>query len=151
VDLIKEADRMNSSAPWSLIQAGWTWGRDEHIYVNNRPTLGRLLFQERFQWGLIAYIINKRGMETILDAHFSNRSPTGLIRLLDDGGVAESHFDVLQDGTYVVIPSLFVIQGGESVIAGRHEQRLNRHLCSNNLHTQETLQLMLEASNSLIG
>jgi len=135
---------MNSSAPWSLIQAGWTWERDWDIYSNHRPQPGHLLFQERFQYGLFAYIINRRGMETLLDAHFSDRSPTGLIRLLDKGGVAESHFDALETGIYVALPSLFVIQGGESVIAGRHEQRMYTHLRSNNVHTQETLQMMFE-------
>lgn len=139
---------MSASAPWSLIQAGWTWSRDEQIYVNNRPRPGHLLFQERFQWGLVAYIINRRGMETILDAHFSDRSPTGLIQLLDNGEVAETYFDVLGSGVYIPLPSLFVIQGGESTIAGRHEERLNIHLLSNNLHTQETLLLMLESNSS---
>lgn len=83
-------------------------------------------------------------METLLDAHFSDRSPTGLIRLLDKGGVAESHFDALGTGIYVALPALFVIQGGESVIAGPHEHRLHIHLRSNNVHTRETLQLMFE-------
>lgn len=95
--------------------------------------------QERFQWGLVAYIINIRGIEKIMDAHFSDRSPTGFIRTLG-GEIAETYFDVLEGNNYVTLSSFFIIQGVESVIAGRHEQRLNRHLCSNNIHihTQET-------------
>ena len=34
-------------------------------------------------------------MEAIFDAHFTDRSPTGLIRLSDNGEVAETYFDVL--------------------------------------------------------
>ena len=84
-------------------------------------------------------------MEAIFDAHFTDRSPTGLIRLSDNGEVAETYFDVLGTGIFVALPSLFVIQGGESVIAGRNEYRLNMHLHSNHLHTQKTLELMLES------
>ncbi len=135
---------MNSSTPWSLIQVGWTWDRDPDIYVKHRPQPGRQLFQERFQWGLFAYIINRRGMEILLDAYFSDRTPAGLIRLLNDGGVAEYHFDALGAGIYVPLPSLFVVQGGESMIAGQHEYRLYLALRSNTLHTEETLQLMFE-------
>jgi hypothetical protein len=135
---------MNSSTPWSLIQAGWTWFRDYKIYTNNRPQPGRHLFQEKFQFGLIAYIISKSGMETILDTYFSDRSSTGLIRLMDPVGVAEWYFDVLQSGVYVSLPSLFTILEGESVIAGRDEGRLNIHLRSNNIHMHETLQMAFE-------
>jgi len=139
---------MNSSTPWSLIQAGWTWHRDHSIYVNNRPGPERLLFQERFQYGLIAYIISRSGMETILDAFFSDRTSTGLIRLMDPIGVAENYFDALKGGVYVSLPSFFTILEGESVIAGRDEKRLNIHLRSNNIHTHETLNLMFKRLES---
>ena len=142
-DLIVEADR--TSPTWSLIQAGWTWGQDKDIYVTNRPKPGRILFQERFQWGTFAYILNRRGMEAILDAHFTDRSPTGLIRLSDNEEVAETCFEVLETGIFVALPSLFVIQGGESAIAGRNDDRLNGHLHSNNIHTQKTMEVMLES------
>ena len=143
---------MNASTPWSLIQAGWTWGHYPEIYVKNRPQPGRQLFQERFQWGLFAYIINRRGMETLLDAYFSDRSPAGLIRLLGVGEVAERYFDALEAGIYIALPSLFVIQGGESMIAGGHEHRMYLHLRSNSVHTQETLQFMFERlGNQSIG
>jgi hypothetical protein len=135
---------MNSSAPWSFIQAGWTFDRDREIYVNNRPQPGRLLFQEQYQYGLFAYVINRRGMATLLDAHFSDRSSTGLIRVSDTGDAAEGYFDVLGSGIYVALPSLFTILEGESVIAGQDEERLNIHLYSNNVHMHETLRLMFE-------
>lgn len=135
---------MNSSIPWHLIQAGWTWEKDKEIYIKNRPHPGRQLVQERFQWGLFAYIINRRGMETFLDAYFSDRSPTGLIRHLNVGEVAENYFNILETSIYVALPSLFVIHGGESTIAGGHGHRMHIHLRSNSVHTQETLRLMVE-------
>jgi hypothetical protein len=134
---------MNSSAPWSFIQAGWTFDRDREIYVNNRPQPGRLLFQEQYQYGLFAYVINRRGMATLLDAHFSDRSSTGLIRVSDTGDAAEGYFDVLGSGIYVALPSLFTIQEGESV-DNLYYGRLNIHRYSNNVHMHETLRLMFE-------
>jgi hypothetical protein len=83
-------------------------------------------------------------MEIMLDAHFSDRSPTGLVRLFEGGEVAETYFDALGDGIYVPLPSLFVAQNGKSLIAGGGEERLNDHMYSNSLHTQETLNLLLE-------
>jgi hypothetical protein len=87
-------------------------------------------------------------MEIMLDAHFSDRSPTGLVRHLDEGKTAETYFDALGGGIYVPLPSLFVAQNGNSVIAGADENRMNVHmpvhLRSNSLHTQETLNLLLE-------
>ena len=93
------------------------------------------------QWGLQAYIINRTGMETLLDAFFSDRSSTGLVRLLDMGQVVECYFDALGSGVYVTLPSLFAVQECKSDIAGL--ERLNLHLRSNQIHMHETLELRL--------
>lgn len=132
---------MNSSTPWNLIQAGWIWSRDPKVYVKYRPQPGRQLFQERFQWGTSAYVITRSGMGMLLDAFFSDRSSTGLIRLLDKGEVVEYYFDALGTGVYVSVPSLFTVLEGKSTIAGRDEYRHNLHLQSNNVHTRETFDL----------
>lgn len=79
-----------------------------------------------------------------MDAFFSDRSSTGLIRLLDKGKVAECYFDTLGSGIYVSIPSLFTTLEGGSVIAGRNEERLKHHRHSNNIHMHETLELVFE-------
>jgi hypothetical protein len=66
-------------------------------------------------------------METMLDAFFTDRSSTGLISLLDTVGVVEYYFDPLENGTYVSLPSLFVIQE-----------------CGSAVHTHETIKLVFE-------
>jgi hypothetical protein len=81
-------------------------------------------------------------METLLDAFFSDRSSTGLIRLLDMEQVVEYYFDALGSGVYVSLPSLFAVRECKSDIAG--EERLKLHLNSNNIHMHETFELVFE-------
>jgi hypothetical protein len=147
VDVIHEA-RNYSAGTWDIIQTAWIWGMDENLYDRSvHPVApGRHVLSKRFQFGTSAYIISKRAMETILDTYFSDRTPTGQIRLRRGGDQAELYVYGAVSRLYVAVPSLFTIEGSDTTISiGEESQRrLSSHRESNNIHTKTTFDLYHE-------
>lgn len=152
-DLVDEADALNAfeNQPWDLIQLAWIWGLNEDLYDNikDRHGPGRQLVRVRFQFGTSAYLISRAGMEKVLDAHFSDRSPQGLIRLQEGGRQAELYVAAAPN-VLVTVPSLFTIDGSDTTIStGEEEQRrLRSHRESNWVHVRAMLDVHRAADKS---
>lgn len=126
------------------MQLAWIWGLNEELYDNiqERHGRGRQLVRVRFQFGTSAYIISRAGMEKVLDAFFSDRSPQGLIQLWEGGRQAELYVATASN-VLVTVPSLFTIDGADTTISTGEEERrrLSSHRESNWIHVQATLDL----------
>lgn len=118
---------------------------DENLYDRNvhNITPDQHVLQKRFQFGTSAYIISKRGMEKVLDAHFSDRTANSLIRLRKGGDQAELYVYGVVSDFYVTIPSYFTIEGSETTISVGEEsqRRLSSHRESNSIHTKAIFDL----------
>lgn len=143
-----EAERLEAfeGNPWDIIQLGWIWGLNEELYDNIEERLGHQLVPQRLQFGTSAYIISRPGMEKVMDAHFSDRTPQGLMQLQEGGRQAELYVAAASN-VLVTVPSLFTIEGSDTTISTGEEgaRRLRSHRESNAIHTKAMLDLFRHA------
>lgn len=151
-ELVSAADTLMppDKDTWGLIQLSWIWGLNQELYdgIAHRvdgPT--HQLAPMRFQFGTSAYVISRTGMCKVLNAYFSDDTPTSQIRLEQGGRQAELYVGTASN-ILVTVPSLFPIEGSDTTISTgeEEERRLRSHRESNSIHAQATLDLFRAAT-----
>lgn len=129
----KKRDNMELQAAQSLHKEA---GNREKHQIIPRP----------FEFGAAAYIISRSGMEAVMNAHFINRTATGLVKPVLDHPLFITLESYLSDvaATYVVTPSLFDVEAeGSTILEGGDEadKRVNEYVSSNQIHLEKTLEM----------
>jgi len=137
---------------WGLIQLSWIWGLNEELYhgvAHRADGPMHQLVQTRFQFGTSAYVISRSGMRKVLNAYFSDDTPTSQVRLEQGGRQAELYVSTASN-ILVTVPSLFPIEGSDTTISTgeEEERRLRSHRESNSIHAQATMDLFRAATVS---
>ena len=88
-------------------------------------------------------------MRKVLNAYFSDDTPTSQVRLEQGGRQAELYVSTASN-ILVTVPSLFPIEGSDTTISTgeEEERRLRSHRESNSIHAQATMDLFRAATVS---